>query len=74
MSATSIDDCQYPHIRLMSEGTFYQQHEGESYYVAAETLNHLLKCEIILEQMMKHGVCNWEEFDKCMEAVQGELK
>lgn len=45
-----------------------------TYTVCEHTLNSLLKSEIILDVMMRHGVCNWEGFDECMAEVQRELK
>lgn len=52
----------------------YNSDEPSTYTVCEHTLNSLLKSEIILDVMMKHGVHLWEGFDACMCAVQLELK
>lgn len=72
---TIIDDhCKYPHMRLMSEGTFYQQHEGEQRCIPIEEYNQHLKNEILLDILMKAGLHNWEYFESAMLRYQEALK
>jgi hypothetical protein len=52
----------------------YNSDTNGTYNVTTEALNHLLRCEIILDEMMKAGIANWEDYDSCMEAVQKRLK
>lgn len=72
---TLIDDtCKYPHIRLMSEGTYYQQHEGEQRCIPIEEYSQHLKNEILLDILMKAGIHNFEGFEQAMLDYQEALK
>lgn len=74
MTSIIDDTCKYPNIRLMSEGTFYQQHEGEQWMVPIEEYSQHLKNEILLDVLMKAGVHQWEGFEKAMEDFEEALK
>jgi hypothetical protein len=52
----------------------YNPENNGSYTVATEALNHLLRCEIILDELMKSGIANWEEYEAAMESVLKRLK
>ena len=55
-------------------GRSYNSENNGTYNVDTSVLNYLLKLEIVLDEMMKHGVAHWENYDECMEKVAERLK
>lgn len=51
----------------------YADHEQHYHTITAETLNALLRAEIVLDEFMRHGCHLWDGFDGCMEAVEKRL-
>lgn len=54
-------------------GTFYMNDEENNFTLTAGELNYFLKCEIILECLMKAGVHNFDGFDAAMVKALKEM-
>lgn len=75
MSATALKDedcpdCGWSYFAKTSQNAY----EVEQFYIDRHTLNNLLRAEIILDEMARHGVHEWTDFDTCMDAVAARLK
>lgn len=54
---------------------FYQRpEEDDRVYTSPETMSWLLKAELILECLMRHGVAHFEGYDAAMEDFNREWK
>jgi hypothetical protein len=58
----------------ISDSFYLRPEEDDRVYTPPEVLSWLMKCELILECLMKNGVAHWEGYDSSMEEFHDAWK